>query len=341
MKKYNVAVVGATGAVGGEMIEVLEQEKLPIKKLVLLASKKSAGKTIEFNGEKIVVQELVENIFEQEKIDIALFSAGGSVSKKFAPIATKSKVVVIDNTSFFRMQEDVPLVVPEVNPEDIRSWSKTGIIANPNCSTIQMVMALKPLDDVFDIKRVNVSTYQAVSGTGTKAMNELIEQMKDVLNFEFENSVPSVYPYKIALNAIPQIDVFTDSGFTKEEEKMIFETQKILHKKIQVAATCVRVPILRGHSEAVSVTFAKETSAEEVRNLLKTAKGVVVQDEPENLKYPMPLNCIGLDETFVGRIKSDLHDKKIVHFWCVADNLRVGAASNAVKIAREWIKQNS
>lgn len=339
MKEYIVAVVGATGAVGSEIIEVLGERNFPIKKLVPLASKNSAGKTVDFRGEEVLVKELTNDVFKEEGVQIALFSAGGSVSEKFAPIAAKSGAVVVDNTSHFRMQKDVPLVIPEVNPEDINNWKQTGIIANPNCSTIQMVIALKPLD-VLGIKRVDVSTYQAVSGTGAKAMQELTDQMQDVLNFEFENTVPEVYPYKIALNLIPQIDVFMPSRFTKEEEKMIYETQKIMHKNLELAATCVRVPVLRGHSESISITFEKETSAEEVTKILKSAPNVVIIDDLEAKKYPMPLDATGKDEVYIGRIRSDVYNKKIIHLWCVADNLRVGAATNAVKIAEKWITNN-
>lgn len=339
MKEYIVAVVGATGAVGSEIIEVLGERNFPIKKLVPLASKNSAGKTVDFRGEEVLVKELTNDVFKEEGVQIALFSAGGSVSEKFAPIAAKSGAVVVDNTSHFRMQKDVPLVIPEVNPEDINNWKQTGIIANPNCSTIQMVIALKPLD-ILGIKRVDVSTYQAVSGTGAKAMQELTDQMQDVLNFEFENTVPEVYPYKIALNLIPQIDVFMPSRFTKEEEKMIYETQKIMHKNLELAATCVRVPVLRGHSESISITFEKETSAEEVTKILKSAPNVVIIDDLEAKKYPMPLDATGKDEVYIGRIRSDVYNKKIIHLWCVADNLRVGAATNAVKIAEKWITNN-
>lgn len=338
MKEYIVGVVGATGAVGSEMIRVLEQRNFPIKKLVALASANSAGKTVTYKNQEIVVQELTPTIFEEENIEIALFSAGGSVSEKFAPIAAKTVDVVIDNTSHFRMDKDVPLVVPEVNPLDIKDYKKKGIIANPNCSTIQMVMALKPLDDAFGIERVDVSTYQAVSGTGAKAMEELTEQMRDILNFEFDKSVPKAYPYKIALNVIPQIDVFKPSGFTKEEEKMIYETNKILGRQIKLAATCVRVPVLRGHSEAISVQFSKEVSANDARIAMQDGAGIVIVDDTQNLKYPMPLDATEQDDVYIGRIRNDIYDKKIVHFWCVADNLRVGAATNAVRIAQKWIE---
>lgn len=338
MKKYNVAVVGATGAVGAEILEVLSERNFPINKLVPLASARSAGKTVNYKKEEVIIKELTETVFKEEEIEIALFSAGGSISAEFAPHAAKAGAVVIDNTSHFRMEEDVPLVVPEVNPQDIKDWKKTGIIANPNCSTIQMVIALKPLDERFKIKRVDVSTYQAVSGSGAKAMEELMGQMRDVMNFEFDQSVPEVYPYKICLNAIPHIDKFMESGFTKEEEKMIYETQKILHKELQVAAHCVRIPVLRGHSESITITFEEEVEADIAREILENTESVIVQDDVENLVYPMPQESAGKDEVFIGRMKNDIYDKKILHLWCVADNLRVGAATNAVRIAQKWVE---
>ncbi|MDR2153303.1 MAG: aspartate-semialdehyde dehydrogenase [Helicobacteraceae bacterium] len=338
MKKYVVAVVGATGAVGGEMIRVLEEQKFPIERLVPLASQNSAGKSIEFRGEEIKVQTLTHEIFAQERIAIALFSAGGAISAEFAPSAAKAGAVVIDNTSHFRMQEDVPLVVPEVNPEDVKLWKNRGIIANPNCSTIQMVIALKPLCDAFGLERLDIATYQAVSGAGAKAMDELMDQMKSIFSFDFDRIEPRKFAHKIALNVIPHIDSFTDSGFTKEELKMVNETQKILHRKVEVAATCARVPVLRGHSEAIAARFAKPVSAAEAIKLLKSAKDVVVIDDPSKNSYPMPLLAGEKDEVFVGRVREDLFDKRVLHLWIVADNLRVGAATNAVRIAQEWIK---
>lgn len=338
MKKYNVAVAGATGAVGEEILLVLEEQNFPVEKLVPLASANSAGKTVSYKGRDVVVKELTRTVFEEENIEIAFFSAGGSVSAEFAPSAAKSGAVVVDNTSYFRMDENIPLVVPEVNPEDIKQWKNRGIIANPNCSTIQMVIALKPLDKLYGIKRVDVSTYQAVSGAGAKAMEELTGQMRDLMNFEFDNSVPKTFPYKIALNAIPQIDKFMDSDFTKEEEKMINETQKILHKEIAVAATCIRIPVLRGHSESVTITFDDEANAEEAKETLAASENVVLVDNPAKLEYPMPLESTGKDDVYVGRIRSDLYDKRILHMWVVADNLRVGAATNSVRIAQKWIE---
>ncbi len=341
MREFNVAVVGATGAVGEEILMILDEMDIPVKKIIPLASANSAGSDVQFKGKDVTVIELTETVFEEHDIEIALFSAGGSISEKFAPFAAKAGAVVIDNTSHFRMHEDVPLVVPEVNPEDIKEWKKTGIIANPNCSTIQMVQTLKPLDREFGIKRVDVSTYQAVSGAGKVAMDELMGQTRDLLNFDFENTKKEAFPHKIAINVIPQIDVFYDHGFTKEEIKMIEETKKILHKEIPVAATCVRVPVLRGHSESITVHFEDVVGDEEVREVLATSENIVLTDDPMQGVYPMPLDATGRDETFVGRIRNDLYDKTIVHMFVVADNLRVGAATNAVRIAKKWIEMEA
>ncbi len=337
MKEYIVAIAGATGAVGQEMIEVLEEFDLPIKKLIPLASANSLGKKIVFKGEEIAVQELTESVFEKEGIEIALFSAGGSVSAKYAPHAAKAGAVVIDNTSHFRMQEDVPLVVPEVNKEDIKEWKKTGIIANPNCSTIQMVTALKPLDELFDIEREDIATYQATSGAGMQAMEELVDQMKKFFEFKLDGYKPTKFVHQIALNLIPQIDSFLESGYTKEEMKMVNETQKIMHKNMQLSATCVRVPVLRGHSEAITIRCKKPVDAAKAREALSNAESIIVQDEPMNSVYPMPFHTSGTNDTYVGRIRVDNFDPKILHLWIVADNLRVGAATNAVRIAKEWI----
>ncbi len=338
MKEYVVAVVGANGAVGEEMLEILEEVNFPVKKLVALASARSAGKSVEFKGEEIIIEELTEESFSKHEVEIALFSAGGSVSAKFAPFAVEAGAVVIDNTSHFRMDDDVPLVVPEVNPEDIALWKKRGIIANPNCSTIQMVQALKPLDDVYGIKRVDVATYQATSGAGKSAMDELVNQMHAFFAFKLDEAEHKAFAHQIALNVIPQIDKFMDNGFTKEEMKMVNETSKIMHKKIALAATCVRVPVLRGHSEAVTVTFEKEVDANKAREILSQAPNIVVKDDPQNSVYPMPFEATGKDETFVGRIRRDVFDEKMLHMFVVADNLRVGAATNAVRIAQKWIE---
>lgn len=338
MKEYIVAVAGATGAVGQEMIEVLGEFNLPIKKLIPLASANSVGKKIEFMGEEIAVKELTESVFEEEGIEIALFSAGGSVSAKYAPFAAKAGAVVIDNTSHFRMQNDVPLVVPEVNKKDIREWKKTGIIANPNCSTIQMVTVLKPLDELFDIERVDIATYQATSGAGMQAMEELVDQMRSFFEFKLDSYEPKKFVHRIALNLIPQIDSFLETGYTKEEMKMVNETQKIMHKGMQLSATCVRVPVLRGHSEAITIRCKNPVDAQKAREALSKSASVIVEDEPSKSIYPMPANASGKNDTFVGRIRVDNFDPKILHMWIVADNLRVGAATNAVRIAKEWIE---
>jgi aspartate-semialdehyde dehydrogenase len=340
LKKYVVAVVGATGAVGAEMIRVLEEQKFPVSRLTPLASEKSAGKNVEYNGEKIKVKALERDVFAREGVEIALFSAGGAISAEFAPSAAKAGAVVIDNTSHFRMDEDVPLIVPEVNPDDIKLWKNRGIIANPNCSTIQMVIALKPLHDAFGLERLDIATYQAVSGAGAKAMDELMEQNRAVFNFDYDRIEPKKFPHKIALNVIPHIDSFTDNGFTKEELKMINETQKILGAKIQIAATCARVPVLRGHSEAIAARFSKEISAKEAIKALKKGEHIVTLDDPSKNIYPMPILVGERDEVFVGRIREDLYDKRVLHLWIVADNLRVGAATNAVRIAQKWIETN-
>jgi len=337
---YNVAIAGATGAVGEELLRILEERNFPVKKLVPLASARSVGREVEFKGENLKVKELTCEVFEEEEIDIAFFSAGGSVSAKFAPCAAAAGAVVIDNTSYFRMDPDVPLVVPEVNPEDIVFWKKKGIIANPNCSTIQMVISLAPLNKEFGIKRVDVATYQAVSGAGKKGMEELFEQMRAVFNFKLEKKVEEreVFQHQIALNVIPHIDKFMDNGFTKEEMKMVNETNKIMHSNIQVAPTCVRVPVLRSHSEAITIYCEKEVSVERAREVLANFEDVKVIDNPEKNEYPMPIIATDTDYVYVGRIRKDLYDPKVLHFFNVADQIRVGAATNAVRIAEKWIE---
>ncbi len=338
MKKYNVAVVGANGAVGEEILSVLSEIDFPLNKLVPLASARSIGKTVMYNDQEIDIVELTEDIFAQEEIEIALFSAGGSVSAKFAPYAVEAGAVVIDNTSHFRMMDDVPLVVPEVNPQDIAKWKQTGIIANPNCSTIQMVQTLKPLDDAYDLVRVDVSTYQATSGAGKTAMEELVNQMQDFFAFKLSDSEHKCFNQQIALNVIPQIDVFMENGYTKEEMKMVNETTKIMHKDIALSATCVRVPTLRGHAEALTLTFDSEIQADEARELLSKAPNLVILDKPEEALYPMPATCVDMNQTFVGRIRNDNYAKNMLHLFIVADNLRVGAATNAVRIAQKWVE---
>ncbi len=337
MEKWNVAVVGATGAVGNAMIKVLEERNFPVNELKLLASERSAGKLLEYRGQKLAVQVLKEDSFTG--VHIGLFSAGGSVSERFAPLAARAGCVVVDNTSAFRMVPEIPLVVPEVNPEAIKMYKNRGIIANPNCSTIQMVVALKPIHDAVRIKRIVVSTYQAVSGTGKRAIQELTEQTKDIVNGRTPKI--EVYPYQIAFNCLPHIDVFLENGYTKEEMKMVNETKKILSDpSIGVTATTVRVPVFYGHSEAVNIETEKKITAQEVRQLLSRAPGVTVIDEPQAQRYPLAIMAAGKDNTFVGRIREDESIAKGINMWVVADNLRKGAALNAVQIAEVLIKEH-
>jgi aspartate-semialdehyde dehydrogenase len=338
MRKYNVAIVGATGAVGEELFRVLEELDFPINNLIPLASSKSAGIDIEFKHKHYKVLELTETVFEEKDVEIAFFSAGGSISAHYAPFAAEAGAVVIDNTSHFRMDANVPLVVPECNPDAIVDWKNTGIIANPNCSTIQMVQVLKPLDDAFEIKRVDVSTYQAVSGAGKAGMEELVSQMQDFFAFKLGESESKVFQHQIALNVIPHIDVFMENDYTKEEMKMVNETQKILGKNIEVSATCVRVPVIRSHSESITIHFENDISVEKAIQALKDAPNVVVMDDPSKNEYPMPTVASDTDDTFVGRIRKDLSRDNVLHLWCVADQLRVGAATNSVRIAQKWIE---
>lgn len=340
MRKFNVAVVGATGAVGEEFYRLFEEYAFPIAKLVPLASARSVGKEIEYNGKAIKVQELTHDIFEKEEIDIAFFSAGGSISAEFAASAVDAGSVVIDNTSHFRMDPEIPLVVPEVNPEDIKLWKNRGIIANPNCSTIQMVQALKAVDDLYGIERVDVSTYQATSGAGKAGMEELVRQMQDFFAFKLDESEHKAFMHQIALNVIPQVDVAMENGFTKEEMKMVNETRKILHKDIEVAATCVRVPVLRSHSESITVRFGEDVVVDEakVRQAFENFENLVVQDDLPNGIYPMPVTATDTDYTYVGRIRKDIFRDNVLHFWNVADQVRVGAATNSLRIAQKWIE---
>lgn len=329
MKKYNIAVVGATGMVGGKFLEVLAERNLPAENYYLFASAKSAGKKINFLGKEYEVIELTKENVTDKKIDIALFSAGGDVSKEFAPIFAKHGALVIDNSSAWRRDPEVPLVVPECNPQDILKHK--NIIANPNCSTIQAVVALKPLNDAFKIKRVIYSTYQAVSGAGVRGFNDL----KGGICGE----KPQKFPYPIFGNCLPHIDVFMDNGYTKEEDKMIFETRKILgNPDLKITATCVRVPVYYGHSESVNVEFEKNCTVEEVKKILSEAEGVIVQDDPKNSVYPMPITAENHDEVFVGRIRKDDTVESGVNLWIVADNIRKGAATNAVEIAEKAIE---
>ena len=327
-EKYNVVVAGATGAVGRKMLEILEERNFPVDRLKLLASARSAGTSLEFKGEKVPVEEIRHDSFED--MDIALFSAGASVSREFAPSAVKSNCVVIDNSSTYRMETDVPLVIPEVNPDVIGEDPR--IIANPNCSTIQMVVALKPIHDKFKIKRVVVSTYQSVSGSGQKAVDELKSQTQELLNGK--KIKPSVYPHQIGFNCLPHIDIFLDNGYTKEEMKMVNETRKIFSDdSIQVCPTTVRVPVFYSHSEALNVETEGPISASVVRELLSAQAGVCVVDDPENNLYPLAIAGENRDEVFVGRIRDDISRERAVNFWVVSDNLRKGAALNAVQIA--------
>lgn len=331
LEKRRVAVVGATGAVGKTMLQVLQERKFPASEVIALASAKSAGQTIEYAYDELEVQDLAK--FDFNGVDIALFSAGSAVSKEYGPKAAKAGCVVIDNTSYFRYEDDIPLVIPEVNPEAIADYKKRGIIANPNCSTIQMLVALKPIYDAVGIHRINVATYQAVSGTGQKAIEELIQQYRELLNGRIPTA--EVYPYQIAFNVIPHIDDFQDNGYTKEEMKMVWETQKILKDKdILVNPTAVRVPVLYGHSEAIHLELKAPLQASDAKKLLEKAPGVVVYDNVKKKQYPMPLTqASGHDEVFVGRIRNDISHPMGLNLWVVADNTRKGAATNAVQIA--------
>jgi len=335
MKGYKVAIVGATGLVGQEFIKVLVQRSFPIASIHLLASDRSAGKKLFVSHREVEVRETAPESFKG--VDIALFSAGTEISRYFSPMAAQSGAVVIDNSSAFRMETTVPLVVPEVNPEDIR-WHK-GIIANPNCSSIQVVVALYPLHKVNPIKRIIADTYQAVSGTGSAAVEELTTQGRQVL--EGQNTVPHVYPHQIAFNVLPEIDVFLDNGYTKEEWKMVEETRKIMHANdIDISATCVRVPVFVGHSAAIHVEFSQLMSPDEAQRILAQAPGVKVLDDPAISLYPQPWSAAGTDEVFVGRIRRDASHPNGLVMWVVADNLRKGAALNAVQIAEEMIKRD-
>ncbi len=339
MNRYNIAVVGASGAVGEELFRVLEEVDFPIGDLLPLASAKSVGLEIECQGKSYKIQELTEDVFEGKEIDIAFFSAGGSISAHFAKYAVESGAVVIDNTSHFRMDPKIPLVVPEVNPEDIEEWEEAGIIANPNCSTIQMVQLLKPLHDLYGIKRVDVSTYQAVSGAGKVGMEELVMQMQAFFNFTLDDAKVEAFAHQIALNVIPHIDVPEENGYTKEEMKMVNETNKIMHSDFAVSATCVRVPVLRSHSESITITFDEgvNVDVDKAREVLGAFENVVVIDDMSKNEYPMPIIATDTDETYVGRIRKDLYADNILHIWGVADQVRVGAATNSVRIAQKWI----
>lgn len=330
---YTVAVVGATGAVGTEMIDILAERKFPVGELRLLASARSAGDRVSFHDRDLVLRELTKDSFEG--VDIALFSAGADISREYAPIAAKAGAVVIDNSAAWRMGKDVPLVVPEVNRADIAKHK--GIIANPNCSTIQLVVTLKPLHDAARIKRVVVTTLQSVSGTGKEAMDELLEETQALLSFK--EPEPKVYPHQIAFNCLPHIDDFLPSGYTREEMKLLDETRKIMgDDSIRVTATTVRVPVYVGHSESVNIETEKKLSANEARAILCEAPGILVYDDPAHKIYPTPLDAAGKDEVYVGRIREDESVPNGLNLWIVADNLRKGAALNAIQIAEELIK---
>ncbi len=331
MQEYNVIVAGATGMVGRKMIQVLEEREFPVGRLMPLASSRSVGQEVDFRGRKVRVEELTHQSLSQKDAELALFSAGASVSREFAPTAARNGILVIDNSSAFRMDPDTPLVVPEVNRSQI--FQHKGIIANPNCSTIQMVVALKPLHDRYRIKRVVVSTYQSVTGAGKKGYDQLMRELNK------EEVVTKKFAHQISFNCLPHIDEFLDDGYTREEIKMIKETQKIMgDESIKVTATCVRVPVIGGHSEAVNVEFEKPFDLVEVRELLRKSPGLVVQDDPQDKQYPMPIWAHEKDEVFVGRLRRDDTVKHGLNMWIVSDNLRKGAATNAVQIAEAWIE---
>ena len=328
---YNVAIVGATGNVGRKFLEILEERNFPIKNLYLFASKKSAGSTLKFKDKNLLVEETCDENIKNKKVDFALFSAGGSVSLEFAPKFASYGAIVIDNSSAWRMDNDVPLVVPEVNPEDVK-WHK-GIIANPNCSTIQAMVPLKVLLDNYGIKRIIYSTYQAVSGAGVQGIADLQDGLK--------GTPPKKFPNTIAGNCLPHIDVFLDNGYTKEEIKMIEETRKIFHNpNLKITATTVRVPVLNSHSESINIELDKEYQLKDVFKLFKNTKGLTVYDDAKNLKYPTPIMVSGKDEVFVGRIRRDFSVNNGINLWVVADNIRKGAALNAVQIAELLIKNS-
>src|SRR3989304_6616343 len=330
-----VAIVGASGAVGQAFLKILEQRNFPLEELVLFGSSRSAGKTYNFRGKPLKVKELQHND-DFKNIGIALTSAGAGTSREYEKTITKHGAVMIDNSSAFRMDEDVPLVVPEVNAEDCKNRPR-NVIANPNCSTIQMVVALKPIEDLSHITRIHLSTYQAASGAGAAAMDELAEQTRQLVN----NEKPTInkFQYQLAFNIIPQVDVFLDNDYTKEEMKTHHETRKIMHSDVMVSSTCVRVPVMRAHSEAIWLETEKTLSVDEVKASYAKAKGVVVEDDPANKKYPMPLFVANKDDVYVGRIRKDITNPKGLTLWCVGDQIRKGAALNAVQIAEYLIKE--
>ena len=337
-KKYDIAVVGATGAVGEAILKVLEERNFPVGKLYLLASSRSAGKKLEFNGSWVKIEDLAE--FDFSKVQIGLFSPGASISREYAPKAAAAGCIVVDNTSEFRYDDDIPLIVPEVNPEAVIGYKNRGIIANPNCSTIQMLVALKPIYDAVGITRVNVSTYQAVSGSGKEAIKELVTQTANLLNMK--KAEPKVYPKQIAFNVIPQIDVFLENGYTKEEMKMVWETKKIMgDDSIQVNPTAVRVPVFFGHSEALHIETKQKITAEEAKKLLASFDGIELIDEQVDGGYPTAVSdAVDTNPVYVGRVREDISCEKGLNMWVVADNVRKGAATNTVQIAELLIKDH-
>ncbi len=336
MSKYDIAVVGATGAVGEALLEILGERDFPVNNVYALASERSAGNNVMFRNKPLIVQDLAE--FDFSQVQIGLFSAGGSISAEFAPKAAASGCVVIDNTSHFRYDDDIPLVIPEVNPDAIGQYKRRNIIANPNCSTIQMLVALKPIYDAVGIKRISVATYQAVSGTGKEAVSELAKQTGELLNGRVAET--EVYPRQIAFNVLPHIDSFMENGYTKEEMKMNWETRKIFaDDSIQISATCVRVPVFYGHSEAIQIETGAAITDQEVRDLLEKAPGVTVMDKRADGGYPTAVHeSAGQDPVFVGRIRQDISFPNGLNLWVVADNVRKGAALNSIQIAEELIK---
>ncbi len=331
MKEYKLAIVGATGLVGRKVLEVLQEYNLPISECALFATRKSAGTDFFFNGQRCLVQELTKDSFDSG-FDFAIFSAGSEAAKTYAPIAAKKGCIVVDNSSAFRMEPDVPLVVPEVNPEELPN--NKGIIANPNCSTIQAVIPLKALDTHYKIKRIVYSTYQAVSGAGQEGINDLENGL--------QGEEPKKFPYPIVNNCIPHIDTFLDNGYTKEEEKMINETRKILKRPdLKITATAVRVPVINSHSESINVEFENKFNLNDLKNVLKNTKGVILEDDIENNIYPLATKATGHDESFVGRIRRDFSVESGINFWCVSDNVRKGAASNAVQIVQKLIENDN
>lgn len=330
MRVHDIAVIGASGLVGRKILELIQERKFEVGKIAAIASDASAGKELNVKGKIFRLQKLEQHVFKN--LEFAFFSAGGAISTEWAPKAAADGCIVIDNSSAFRMKDDVPLIVPEVNRQDM--FKNKGIIANPNCSTIQLVVALKPLDNAFKIKRVVVSTYQSVSGAGYKGVSALENELKDL-----QHTTKSPFPHKIAYNAIPHIDVFFDDNYTREELKMMNETRKIMNRKdLNITATCVRIPAINGHSESVNIEFDKKVTAESVKEVLLSARGIKVVDNPSSNLYPMPIDTVDKDDVYVGRIREDNSVKNGINMWIVADNVRKGAATNAVQIAEEYIK---